>query len=153
VLVSWVAAFGVPGPVADITFAGDVADVAELIGELGLGLVHVYGFSYGGLIGQALALDHPELLRSLIIANSLHSPEMWQANHANINAELARRRGRTAEPGSLQPAVPGRVRPQPARPARPPRCGSDYPLIPAMRATVLRNRRLCREAHRGCLVR
>jgi pimeloyl-ACP methyl ester carboxylesterase len=39
---------------------------------------------------QALALEHPELLRSLIIANSLHSPEMWQANHANINAELAR---------------------------------------------------------------
>jgi proline iminopeptidase len=29
-------------------------------------------------------------VRSLIIANSLHSPEMWQANHANINAELAR---------------------------------------------------------------
>jgi len=50
----------------------------------------VYGFSYGGLLGQALALDHPGLLRSLIIANSLHSPEMWQANHANINAELAR---------------------------------------------------------------
>jgi pimeloyl-ACP methyl ester carboxylesterase len=44
----------------------------------------------GGLLGQALALERPELLRSLIIANSLHSPEMWQANHANINAELAR---------------------------------------------------------------
>ena len=52
--------------------------------------MHLYGFSYGGLLGQALALDHPELLRSLIIANSLHGPEMWQANHANINAELAR---------------------------------------------------------------
>jgi proline iminopeptidase len=79
-----------PDDLASITFAGDVADVAELIGELGLGPVHVYGFSYGGLLGQALALDHPALLRSLIIANSLHSPEMWQANHANINAELAR---------------------------------------------------------------
>jgi proline iminopeptidase len=79
-----------PADLASITFAGDVADVAELISELGLGPVHLYGFSYGGLLGQALALDHPELLRSLIIANSLHSPEMWQANHANINAELAR---------------------------------------------------------------
>ncbi|HTZ27059.1 MAG TPA: alpha/beta hydrolase [Streptosporangiaceae bacterium] len=79
-----------PADLAEITFAGDVADVAELIGALGLGPVHVYGFSYGGLLGQALALDHPGLLRSLIVANSLHSPEMWQANHANINAELAR---------------------------------------------------------------
>jgi proline iminopeptidase len=79
-----------PADLTDITFADDVADAAELISELGLGPVHLYGFSYGGLLGQALALDHPELLRSLIIANSLHSPEMWQANHANINAELAR---------------------------------------------------------------
>jgi proline-specific peptidase len=73
---------------AGLTFAEDVADIAALIRELGP--AHVYGFSYGGLLGQALALDYPELVRSLIIANSLHSPEMWQANHANINAELAR---------------------------------------------------------------
>jgi proline-specific peptidase len=79
-----------PADLADITFAEDVADIAELIDELGLGPVHVYGFSYGGLLGQALALDHPGSLRSLTIANSLHGPEMWQANHANINAELAR---------------------------------------------------------------
>jgi proline-specific peptidase len=79
-----------PTDLADITFATDVADVAELIDTLGLGPVHLYGFSYGGLVGQALALGHPHLLRSLIIANSLHGPEMWQANHANINAELAR---------------------------------------------------------------
>src|SRR5579859_2242645 len=79
-----------PAHLAEVTFAGDVADIAELIRTLDLGPVHVYGFSYGGLLGQALALEHPGLLRSLIIANSLHSPEMWQANHANINAELAR---------------------------------------------------------------
>ncbi|TQL90413.1 proline iminopeptidase [Actinoallomurus bryophytorum] len=79
-----------PADLADITFAEDVADIAALIDELGLGPVHVYGFSYGGLLGQALALDHPESLLSLTIANSLHGPEMWQANHANINAELAR---------------------------------------------------------------
>jgi proline iminopeptidase len=79
-----------PADLTDITFADDVADIAELITSLSLGPVHVYGFSYGGLVGQALALDHPDLLQSLIIANSLHSAEMWQANHANINAELSR---------------------------------------------------------------
>jgi proline iminopeptidase len=79
-----------PESLDDITFDDDVADVAALLEALDLGPVHLYGFSYGGLIGQALALDRPELLRTLTIANSLHSAEMWQANHANINAELAK---------------------------------------------------------------
>lgn len=79
-----------PEDLTTITFEDDVADIADLISELGLGPVHVYGFSYGGLLGQALALNHPDQLRTLTIANSLHSPEMWQANHANINTELAK---------------------------------------------------------------
>jgi len=78
-----------PDRLTDITFEDDVADIAELIDVLGLGPVHLYGFSYGGLIGQALALDQPGLLRSLVLANTLHSPEMWQLNHENINRELA----------------------------------------------------------------
>lgn len=78
-----------PSDLASITFAEDVADVAALIQGLGIGPVHLYGFSYGGLLGQALALEHPQLLRSLVLANTLHSPEMWQQNHANINRELA----------------------------------------------------------------
>jgi pimeloyl-ACP methyl ester carboxylesterase len=76
-------------PVEDpqtITFAGDVADVVGLIRTLGP--VHVYGFSYGGVVAQALALDHPELVKRLVLANTLHSPEMWQRNHENINWEL-----------------------------------------------------------------
>jgi len=71
-----------------ITFAGDVADVAGLIHALDLGPVNLYGFSYGGMVAQALALDHPELVRRLVLANTLHSPEMWQRNHENINREL-----------------------------------------------------------------
>src|SRR5271154_908017 len=48
----------VPADPAAVTFAGDVADIAELIGALELGPVHVYGFSYGGLLGQGLAPGH-----------------------------------------------------------------------------------------------
>src|SRR5258708_35678715 len=56
--------------------------------------VHLYGFSYGGLLGQAPALDHPALLRSLIIPNSLHSPDLWQANPAaDRSGGLDRRSG------------------------------------------------------------
>ncbi|TDU90997.1 tricorn interacting aminopeptidase F1 [Kribbella voronezhensis] len=78
-----------PADLREITFATDVADVAAVIERLGVGPVHLYGFSYGGLLGQAVALEHPELVRSLVLANTLHSPEMWQLNHANINRELA----------------------------------------------------------------
>jgi proline-specific peptidase len=73
----------------EVTFAQDVADVAAVVGALGRGPVNVYGFSYGGMVAQALALDHPQLVRRLVLANTLHSPEMWQRNHENINRELA----------------------------------------------------------------
>jgi proline iminopeptidase len=42
---------GRSAPAADlraVTFAGDVADIAALVAALGLGPVHLYGFSYGG---------------------------------------------------------------------------------------------------------
>jgi 3-oxoadipate enol-lactonase len=50
------------------------ADAARLIAKLELGPVHVMGLSMGGMIAFQLAVDHPELVRSLIIVNS--GPEM-----------------------------------------------------------------------------
>ncbi len=78
-----------PDDLHTITFATDVDDVAALLCRLNLGPVHIYGFSYGGLLAQALALGHPDLVKSIVLANSLSSPEMWQQNHANINREIA----------------------------------------------------------------
>lgn len=79
-----------PADLNAITFEEDVADIAALVTALGLGAVHVYGFSYGGLLAQALALEHAALVRTLVLANTLHGPEMWQLNHENINREIAR---------------------------------------------------------------
>jgi proline iminopeptidase len=78
-----------PTDLREITFESDVKDVAALIDGLQLGPVHLYGFSYGGLIAQALALEAPQSVRTLTLANTLHSPEMWQLNHENINREIA----------------------------------------------------------------
>lgn len=78
-----------PSRLEEITFASDVRDVAALIEDLKLGPVHLYGFSYGGLIAQALALDAPQAVRTVTLANTLHSPQMWQLNHVNINREIA----------------------------------------------------------------
>jgi proline iminopeptidase len=63
-------------------------DVAGVVRALDLGPVNVYGFSYGGMVAQGLALEHPELVKRLVLANTLHSPEMWQRNHENINREI-----------------------------------------------------------------
>ncbi len=45
-------------------------DTAELIKSLGIAPVHVVGISLGGMIAFQLAVDHPELMRSLVIVNS-----------------------------------------------------------------------------------
>jgi pimeloyl-ACP methyl ester carboxylesterase len=42
-------------------------DLAVFIRELKAGPVHVVGWSYGGAIALALAVEHPELLRSLFL--------------------------------------------------------------------------------------
>jgi proline iminopeptidase len=72
-----------------VTFAGDVADIEAVRAALGLGQISIYGFSYGGMVAMGYALAHPTRVRRLILANTIHSPEMWQRNHENINREIA----------------------------------------------------------------
>ncbi len=57
----------VPGPYSLDMLADDVAGIIRAQGS---GPVHFVGLSMGGMTGQALAARHPELLRSLVIANS-----------------------------------------------------------------------------------
>lgn len=78
-----------PADYLTITFEQEVADVEALRKALQLERMHVYGFSYGGMVAQAYALEHPQRVASLVLANTVHSPEMWQKNHENINRELA----------------------------------------------------------------
>ena len=61
-------------PEGRYSIAQFAADAAELIRELALGPVHVMGLSMGGMIAFQLAVDRPDLVRSLVIVNS--GPEM-----------------------------------------------------------------------------
>jgi 3-oxoadipate enol-lactonase len=54
------------------------ADLAALCDELKLTSVHVAGLSMGGMIGFQLAVDRPDLVRSLTIINS--GPDMIPRN-------------------------------------------------------------------------
>ena len=51
------------------------SDIAALIGQLGLGRVHVCGFSLGSVVAQLVALDHPNLVKSLVlVSTAAHIP-------------------------------------------------------------------------------
>lgn len=78
-----------PADLREITFDGDVDDLDALRRALGFERMNLYGFSYGGLVAQAYALRHPGRVGRLVLANTLYSASMWQANHDNINRELA----------------------------------------------------------------
>lgn len=58
--------------VPDGTYSLDqmVDDAARLIREWGRGPVLFVGLSMGGMVGQGLAIKHPELVKGLVVANS-----------------------------------------------------------------------------------
>jgi len=59
------------GPYSLAMFA---EDTARLIKELGAEPAHILGISLGGMVAFQLAIDYPDLVRSLILVNS--TPEM-----------------------------------------------------------------------------
>jgi 3-oxoadipate enol-lactonase len=55
------------GPYSIPLFASDIADLLE---SLALAPVHVVGLSLGGFVAFQLAVDYPDLVRSLVVVNS-----------------------------------------------------------------------------------
>ena len=69
-----------------------VDDAARLVREWGRGPVVWVGLSMGGMVGQGLAIRHPELVKALVLANtSSQYPEaaraMWQQRIATVEQQ------------------------------------------------------------------
>lgn len=67
-------------------------DAATLIREVAPGPVHFAGLSLGGMVAQALAVRHPTLLKSIVIANSAGyydeaARTMWQARVQTVRTQ------------------------------------------------------------------
>ncbi len=63
------------GPYSVSMFA---SDTVELIRQLHFSSVHIVGHSMGGMIAFQLAINHPELVQSMVIVNS--APELVLSN-------------------------------------------------------------------------
>jgi 3-oxoadipate enol-lactonase len=66
-----------PGP---YTISLLAADVLNLLDELGVTSAHFCGISMGGMIGQYLAIHHPERISSLVLSNTatrIGTREKW----------------------------------------------------------------------------
>jgi 3-oxoadipate enol-lactonase len=77
----------VPGALRIETLAQDAAELIRR--EAGGEPVHFVGLSMGGMTGQALAVRHPELLRTMVIANSAaHYPDQspWRTRVETVAA-------------------------------------------------------------------
>lgn len=72
----------------EYSFARDVEEVEALRKALGLGRIHVYGHSYGGMVAQAYAVKYPQSVRRLILANTPITGRAWQESNEHINNEL-----------------------------------------------------------------
>jgi 3-oxoadipate enol-lactonase len=78
----------VPGPLRIETLAQDAAELIQR--ETGGEPVHFVGLSMGGMTAQALAVRHPELLKTVVIANSAaYYPDQapWRAREETVNAK------------------------------------------------------------------
>ena len=94
-------------PADELDLAGYADCLASLIDELDLGRVHLAGLSWGGVIAQELCLRHPELVRSLILADTYAG---WKGSlppdECRRRLELAVAQA-TAPPEDYAPELPG----------------------------------------------
>ena len=66
----------------------DIKDLEGLRVALHFEKWNVLGHSYGGVVAQGYALQYPDHVAHLILANTFHSFIMWQENDDNSNHEI-----------------------------------------------------------------
>lgn len=66
-----------PSPPAGYTIDHHAGAMAAVLRQLGVGPAHLVGSSTGGAIAQVMALDHPDVTRSIVLADSWAKPDAY----------------------------------------------------------------------------
>ena len=76
------------GDLLDSTIENNAADLEGLLRKLDISRVHLVGHSYGGLIAAFLAVNHPGLLRSLVLVEP-YLPALFLRNQNSRTEQLS----------------------------------------------------------------
>ena len=87
-----------PPPTSALAMARDAADVCA---ALGVTRAHVVGLSLGGIVAQALATTHPELVATLTLASTYRIDDP----HPHIAPMLAGTAGSVPDPATIGPML------------------------------------------------
>ena len=71
-----------------LTTEGLASDVVGLVEHLGLSYVDVFGFSVGGAVALRLAIDHPEVVRRLVVSSVSFHPDGDRGENIEAVAEM-----------------------------------------------------------------
>jgi len=79
-----------PVPESPYSMAELVADVLDMVDRLGVGRFGYVGLSLGGLVGQAVAVEHPDRVAALVLCctgPSFGDPATWRERAAKVRSE------------------------------------------------------------------
>lgn len=76
----------------DYSFAGNAADVAGFIRQLGVGPVHLFGETYGGTVTAMVARDAPAVLRSAAMLAGFLAARDFQPAQSTLEGEKEKER-------------------------------------------------------------
>jgi pimeloyl-ACP methyl ester carboxylesterase len=93
-----------PAPTRHLTLADHATHCAAVLDSLGVGQAHVLAHSSGSLIGLQLALDRPDLVRSLVLVEPAAAPSLLFPAAAADFGQFVRSVAATAAAGDLATA-------------------------------------------------
>lgn len=90
-----------PPPAGHLTLADHAAHCAAVLEDIGIGQAHVLAHSSGSLIGLQLAVDRPDLVRSMVLVEPAVAPALLPPEVAAGFGQFARSVMATAVGGDL----------------------------------------------------
>ena len=85
-----------PNPAGPCTMQQMVGQLEDLMSDLNIPRAALIGFSLGGLINRAFALEHPDKTTALVILNSAHARTAAQRDSIELRVRQAKESGPAA---------------------------------------------------------